>query len=55
VATGDLLATVLANDEARGEEARRRVLAAYRLAESGPAPRPLIHEVIGDRPSAVPD
>jgi len=55
VAAGEPLAVVLANDEARGEEARRRVRAAYRLADTPPAPRPLIHTVIGAEAARPPE
>ncbi|MDQ7828389.1 MAG: pyrimidine-nucleoside phosphorylase [Armatimonadota bacterium] len=43
VAAGDALATVLANDAARAPAARRRLLAAYRIADAAPPARPLIH------------
>jgi pyrimidine-nucleoside phosphorylase len=52
VAAADPLAVVLATDRARGEEARRRVRAAYRLVDTPPPPRPLIHAVLGDAASS---
>lgn len=41
------LATVHARDRSKAAEAVRRVQAAFRVASQAPAPRPLIHEVIG--------
>lgn len=52
VAAGDPLAIVLANDENKGAEAVRQIVAAYTLssAAAAPAARPLIHAVVGDAP-----
>ncbi len=47
VAAGESLAEVLANDAAKGQEAARRVRAAYRVAEAAPPPRSLIHGLVG--------
>ncbi len=47
VTSGEPLATVHAADRPKAAEAVRRVQAAFRLASQAPAPRPLIHEVIG--------
>lgn len=44
---GAPLATLHYNSDARLEEARSLVEASYRLAGQPPAPRPLIHKVIG--------
>ena len=47
VRAGDALVRVHYDDEARFEESRRRLLAAYRIGPERPAPRPLIHERLG--------
>jgi pyrimidine-nucleoside phosphorylase len=47
VERGAPLATLHYNSDARLEEARSLVEASYRLAGQPPAPRPLIHKVIG--------
>jgi len=52
VLAGDPLAVVLANEPSRGEEAVRRVRAAYRLGPAPPPPRPLVWEVIGEPAAA---
>jgi len=46
VAKGETLAMLHANDDARAEEAIRRVQKAYRFGPSAPTPRPLIIETI---------
>jgi pyrimidine-nucleoside phosphorylase len=46
VAAGDVLAEVHARDEASADVAVREVAAAYELAESAPAPQPVLLEVI---------
>ena len=51
VNSGDRLATIYYNDEARLEASVRRLTSAYRLGSESPAARPLIIEVIGDGPS----
>ena len=47
VERGAPLATLHYNSDARLEEARSLVEASYRLADQPPAPRPLVHKVIG--------
>jgi pyrimidine-nucleoside phosphorylase len=44
VRAGEALVRVHYDDEARWEESRRRLLAAYRIGPERPTPRPLIHE-----------
>jgi pyrimidine-nucleoside phosphorylase len=46
VAAGEVLAEVHARDEASADVAVREVAAAYELAESAPAPQPVLLEVI---------
>ncbi|HEV8339423.1 MAG TPA: pyrimidine-nucleoside phosphorylase [bacterium] len=49
VVAGDPLATVLASDEEKGADAVRQIEEAYAIsgAAAAPAPRPLIHAVVG--------
>ncbi len=49
VVAGDPLATVFANDEAKGAGAVRQIEEAYAISgpAAAPAPRPLIHAVVG--------
>ncbi len=46
VSTGEPLCEIHANDEAKAEEARQRLLNAYRVAESPVTPPPLIYEIL---------
>ncbi len=52
VRAGDPLALVLANETSRGEEAVRRVRAAYRLGPMPPPPRPLVWAILGESEAA---
>ena len=47
VERGAPLATLHYNSDARLEEARSLVESAYRIADEPPAPRPLVHKIIG--------